>query len=166
MIDHADIYGGAMHVCERRFAEAMRLTPADRAEVVIQTKCGIVPPDGFDFSYEHIIESVDGSLAALGTDYLDILLLHRPDALVEPEEVARAFDQLEAAGKVRAFGVSNQTPGQIELLKKYVRAADRGQPAAAVDHALADHRPRASRRTCRPRTSRSTATAASSTTAA
>ncbi|KRD43600.1 aldo/keto reductase [Cellulomonas sp. Root930] len=121
MIDHADIYGGAMHVCERRFAEAMRLTAADRAELVIQTKCGIVPPDGFDFSSEHIIESVDGSLAALGTDYLDILLLHRPDALVEPEEVARAFDELEAAGKVRAFGVSNQTPGQIELLKKHVR---------------------------------------------
>jgi predicted oxidoreductase len=121
MIDHADIYGGAMHVCERRFAEAMRLTPADRAEIVIQTKCGIVPPDGFDFSYEHIIESVDGSLAALDTDYLDILLLHRPDALVEPEEVARAFDELEAAGKVRAFGVSNHTPGQIELLKKFVR---------------------------------------------
>ena len=101
--------------------EALRLTPADRAEVVIQSKCGIVPPDGFDFSYEHIVESVDGSLDALGTDYLDILLLHRPDALVEPEEVARAFDELEAAGKVRAFGVSNQTPGQIALLKKSVR---------------------------------------------
>ncbi len=121
MIDHADIYGGAMHVCERRYAEALRLTPADRAEVVIQSKCGIVPPDGFDFSYEHIIESVDGSLDALGTDYLDILLLHRPDALVEPEEVARAFDDLEAAGKVRAFGVSNHTPRQIDLLKRYVR---------------------------------------------
>ncbi len=75
----------------------------------------------FDFSYEHIIESVNGSLAALGTDYIDILLLHRPDALVEPEEVARAFDELEAAGKVRAFGVSNHTPRQIDLLKKYVR---------------------------------------------
>ncbi|MET0788493.1 MAG: aldo/keto reductase [Cellulomonas sp.] len=121
MVDHADIYGGTMHACERRFAEAMRLTPADRAELVIQTKCGIVPPDGFDFSYAHIIESVNGSLAALDTDYLDILLLHRPDALVEPEEVARAFDELEAAGKVRAFGVSNHTPGQIALLKKFVR---------------------------------------------
>ena len=110
-----------MHACERRFAEAMRLTPADRAELVIQSKCGIVPPDGFDFSSEHIVESVNGSLDALGTDYLDILLLHRPDALVEPEEVARAFDELEAAGKVRAFGVSNQTPGQIALLRKFVR---------------------------------------------
>jgi predicted oxidoreductase len=88
---------------------------------VLQTKVGIVK-DGpyFDFSYDHIIEAVDGSLAALRTDYLDILLLHRPDALVEPEEVARAFDDLAAAGKVRHFGVSNHTPAQIELLKRYV----------------------------------------------
>ena len=75
----------------------------------------------FDFSYEHLVESVDGSLEALGTDYIDVLLLHRPDALVEPDEVARAFDELEAAGKVRAFGVSNHTPRQIELLKRSVR---------------------------------------------
>jgi predicted oxidoreductase len=75
----------------------------------------------FDFSTEHILEAVDGSLAALGTDYIDILLLHRPDALVEPDEVAAAFDQLAAAGKVRQFGVSNQTPGQVELLKRSVR---------------------------------------------
>jgi predicted oxidoreductase len=74
----------------------------------------------FDFSREHILESVDGSLAALKTDYLDMLLLHRPDALVEPDEVAAAFDELHAAGKVRNFGVSNQTPGQVELLKKSV----------------------------------------------
>lgn len=121
-IDHADIYGRELHECERRFAEAMRLSPSQRAEFTIQTKTGIVR-DGpyFDFSYEHIIESVDGSLAALDTDYIDILLLHRPDALVEPEEVARAFDELEAAGKVRAFGVSNHTPRQIDLLKKFVR---------------------------------------------
>jgi predicted oxidoreductase len=121
-VDHADIYGTELHECERRFAEAMRLSPAERAEFTIQTKAGIVR-DGpyFDFSYEHIVESVDGSLDALGTDYIDILLLHRPDALVEPEEVARAFDELEAAGKVRAFGVSNHTPRQIELLKSSVR---------------------------------------------
>lgn len=120
-LDHADIYGTELHGCERRFAEAMQLTPSQRAELTIQTKAGIVK-DGpyFDFSYEHIIESVDGSLAALDTDYIDILLLHRPDALVEPEEVARAFDELEAAGKVRAFGVSNHTPRQIDLLKRYV----------------------------------------------
>jgi predicted oxidoreductase len=121
-LDHADVYGNELHGCERRFAEAMRLSPAERSELTIQTKAGIVR-DGpyFDFSYEHIIESVEGSLAALGTDYIDILLLHRPDALVEPEEVARAFDELESSGKVRAFGVSNHTPRQIDLLKRYVR---------------------------------------------
>lgn len=121
-LDHADVYGTDLHGCERRFAEAMQLTPSQRDELTIQTKTGIVG-DGpyFDFSYEHIMESVDGSLAALDTDHIDILLLHRPDALVEPEEVARAFDELEAAGKVRAFGVSNHTPRQIDLLKKYVR---------------------------------------------
>jgi len=116
--DHADVYGPEMHACERRFAEAMKLTSSERSELTIQTKAGIVK-DGpyFDFSYEHLIESVNGSLEALGTDYIDILLLHRPDALVEPEEVARAFEELHAAGKVRHFGVSNHTPGQIELLK-------------------------------------------------
>jgi predicted oxidoreductase len=121
-LDHADVYGNELHGCERRFAEAMRLSPAERSELTIQTKAGIVR-DGpyFDFSYEHIIESVEGSLAALGTDYIDILLLHRPDALVEPEEVARAFDELESSGKVRTFGVSNHTPRQIDLLKRYVR---------------------------------------------
>jgi predicted oxidoreductase len=120
--DHADVYGTPVHGCERRFAEAMRLSPAQRAEIVLQTKCGIVPSGPyFDFSAEHILESVDGSLDALGTDYIDILLLHRPDALVEPEEVAEAFDALHAAGKVRAFGVSNHTPGQIDLLRRHVR---------------------------------------------
>ena len=98
--DHADIYGDELHGCERRFAEAMQLTPSEREQVTIQSKAGIVK-DGpyFDFSYEHLIEAVDGSLRALQTDYLDILLLHRPDALVEPDEVARAFDELEAAAR-------------------------------------------------------------------
>lgn len=119
--DHADIYGGAMHVCEQRFAEALALSPAQRDEIVLQTKCGIVPDQGmFDFSYEHIMTQVDGSLRALNTDRIDVLLLHRPDALVEPEEVARAFDELEASGKVRAFGVSNHTPRQIDLLRSAV----------------------------------------------
>lgn len=120
-LDHADVYGTDLHGCERRFAEALHLSPAERGEWVIQSKAGIVP-DGpyFDFSYEHLVASVEGSLDALRTDYLDILLLHRPDALVEPEEVARAFADLHAAGKVRAFGVSNHTPGQIELLRRYV----------------------------------------------
>lgn len=120
--DHADIYGGRMHFCEERFAEALDLTPADRDEIVLQTKCGIVPDAGmFDFSYEHIVGQVEGSLKALRTDRLDVLLLHRPDVLVEPDEVARAFDDLEASGKVRAFGVSNHTPRQIDLLKTAVR---------------------------------------------
>jgi predicted oxidoreductase len=120
--DHADVYGPDLHDCERRFAEAMQLTAAEREAITIQTKAGIVK-DGpyFDFSYEHLVSSVDGSLQALQTDYLDVLLLHRPDALVEPDEVARAFDELEASGKVRAFGVSNQTPRQIDLLRKSVR---------------------------------------------
>jgi predicted oxidoreductase len=120
--DHADVYGGD-HGCERRFAEAMQLTSSERAEIVLQTKAGIVPTDAgayFDYSYDHIVEAANASLTALNTDYIDILLLHRPDALVEPEEVARAFDELATAGKVRAFGVSNHTPGQIDLLKKYV----------------------------------------------
>ncbi len=120
-LDHADIYGSTLHGCERRFGEALRLTPSDREQWTIQSKTGIVK-DGpyFDFSYAHIMESVHGSLEALGTDYLDILLLHRPDALVEPDEVARAFDELSAAGKVRAFGVSNHTPRQIDLLRTSV----------------------------------------------
>jgi len=120
--DHADIYGSApAHACEARFAEALRLSSSEREQIVLQSKAGIVKEGPyFDFSYEHIIEAVNGSLAALRTDYLDVLLLHRPDALVEPEEVARAFDELSASGKVRHFGVSNHTPAQIELLKRYV----------------------------------------------
>ncbi|MDQ1532001.1 MAG: hypothetical protein QOE37_2106 [Microbacteriaceae bacterium] len=115
--DHADVYGSGPHGCEQRFGEAIRFTPSEREQVLIQSKVGI--RDGFwDFSKEHILESVDESLAALRTDYLDILLLHRPDTLMEPEEIAEAFDTLSAAGKVRHFGVSNQTPGQVELLKR------------------------------------------------
>ncbi len=120
--DHADVYGSHMHQCEERFAEAMQLTPSQRAEITLQTKAGIVREGPyFDFSYERIVGQAEGSLRALKTDYIDILLLHRPDALVEPDEVARAFDELEAAGKVRAFGVSNHTPRQIDLLKTAVR---------------------------------------------
>ncbi|MFC7455929.1 aldo/keto reductase family oxidoreductase [Brachybacterium sp. GCM10030267] len=120
-LDHADVYGGAKHTCEARFAEAMALSASEREQVTIQTKAGIVP-DGpyFDYSYDHLIESVEGSLKALKTDYIDILLLHRPDALVEPEEVARAFDELHRSGKVRSFGVSNHTPRQIDLVAKHL----------------------------------------------
>ncbi|WP_255363054.1 aldo/keto reductase family oxidoreductase [Tersicoccus sp. Bi-70] len=120
--DHADVYGAHVHDCEERFAKAMQLTPSQRADITLQTKVGIVPEGPyFDFSHDHIIEGVEGSLKALNTDYIDILLLHRPDALVEPEEVAQAFDELEAAGKVRSFGVSNHTPRQIDLLKTAVK---------------------------------------------
>lgn len=125
--DHADLYGfnhpgGGYHHCERRFAEALQLSPAEREQITLQSKTGIVDEDWhYDSSYEHIVASVERSLRALRTDYLDVLLLHRPDALVEPEEVARAFDELESSGKVRAFGVSNHTPRQIELLKTAVR---------------------------------------------
>ena len=116
--EHADIYGGGR--CEEIFADAAGMGSSVRGKVILQSKCGI-RPGMFDFSREHILASVDGSLKRLKTDYLDVLLLHRPDALVEPEEVAAAFDELEQSGKVRHFGVSNQHPRQIDLLKKYVR---------------------------------------------
>lgn len=116
--DHADIYGGGQ--CEARFAEALDMNPRVRETMYLQSKCGI-RKGMFDFSKEHILEAVDGSLQRLRTDYLDVLLLHRPDALVEPEEVAEAFDTLQQSGKVRNFGVSNQNPMQIELLKRYVK---------------------------------------------
>ncbi|GAQ20629.1 aldo/keto reductase [Deinococcus grandis] len=118
--DHADIYGAGRS--EEVFADAVGMTPSVREGLILQSKCGIRPDlQTFDFSREHILASVDGILKRLRTEYLDVLLLHRPDALVEPEEVAAAFDQLEQEGKVRHFGVSNQHPRQIELLKKYVR---------------------------------------------
>ena len=116
--DHADIYGGGE--CEEIFADAIHMNDDIREKILLQSKCGI--RNGmFDFSKEYILSSVDGILSRLKTDYLDTLLLHRPDALVEPEEVAEAFDLLESSGKVRHFGVSNQNPMQIELLKKYVK---------------------------------------------
>ena len=118
--DHADVYGEELHGCEQRWGDAITLSPAEREQVIIQTKVGITEST-FDFSEKHILEAVDGSLAALKLDYLDVVLLHRPDTLVEPEEVAAAFDSLEKSGKVRNFGVSNQTPGQVELLKKFVK---------------------------------------------
>jgi predicted oxidoreductase len=120
VIDHADIYGGERHRCETRFGDAVKLSSTDRAGIMIQSKVGI-RPGYFDFSSEHILASVDGSLAALRTEYLDVLLLHRPDTLVEPDDVAAAFDKLHASGKVRHFGVSNHTPGQIELLRSAIR---------------------------------------------
>ncbi len=124
--DHADIY--CWGKSEEAFAAIWSEVPNLREKIIVQSKCGIVMegarPEStvgqFDFSYEHITRSVEGSLKRLQTDYLDVLLLHRPDPLVEPEEVARAFDDLHASGKVRYFGVSNHTAGQMRLLKKYL----------------------------------------------
>lgn len=117
--DHADIYDSGR--CEELFGSALKQTNIKRDEIFVQTKCGIVPGKMYDFSKKHIIESVNRSLERLQLDYVDALLLHRPDALVEPEEVAEAFDILEREGKVRYFGVSNHNPMQIELLKKYIK---------------------------------------------
>ncbi len=117
--DHADVYGDG--ACEEIFAKAAHMNANLREKLQLQTKCGIRRAICHDFSKEHILNSVDGSLKRLQTDYLDVLLLHRPDLLVEPEEVAEAFDILHASGKVRHFGVCNQNPMQIRLLQKYVR---------------------------------------------
>ena len=116
--DHADVYGDGK--CEEKFSEALGLDAALRERMLLQTKVGI-RATSYDFSKAHLLEAVDGSLKRLRTDHLDVLLLHRPDALVEPEQVAEAFDKLESSGKVRYFGVSNQNPMQIELLKKSVK---------------------------------------------
>ncbi len=110
--DHADIYGGGKS--EEVFGKAIK--SLNREDLIIQTKCGIRKGQ-FDFSYDHIVNSVDGSLKRLGTDYIDVLLLHRPDALMEPDEVARAFDHLKSSGRVCNFGVSNQNPYQMQLLQ-------------------------------------------------
>ncbi|MFK4950532.1 aldo/keto reductase family oxidoreductase [Lactococcus garvieae] len=117
--DHADIYGAGQ--CETVFAEALAQTSIRREDIYLQSKCAIRPGISFDFSKEHIIQSVEGSLKRLQTDYLDTMLLHRPDTLMEPEEVAEAFYELEKSGKVRYFGVSNQNPMQVELLKTAVK---------------------------------------------
>jgi predicted oxidoreductase len=116
--DHADIYGGGKS--EEIFADALHMNMDIREKIILQSKCGI-RKGMYDLSKEYILESVDGILKRLKTEYLDVLLLHRPDALVEPEEVAEAFDILESSGKVRHFGVSNHNPMQIQLLKKYVK---------------------------------------------
>ena len=116
--DHADIYGGGKS--EALFGDYLKRHSGVREKIFIQTKCGIGAKQ-FDFSKEHILAAVDGSLLRLGVDYIDSLLLHRPDTLMEPEEVAEAFDLLASSGKVRRFGVSNHNPMQIELLKTAVK---------------------------------------------
>ena len=118
--DHATCYGNGE--AEERFAQALPLTGIKREDIIIQSKCGLCfDRNEFDWTKENILSSVDDSLRRLKVEYLDALLLHRPDLLFDPEEVAEAFDTLEKAGKVRCFGVSNLMPMQIELLKKYVK---------------------------------------------
>ena len=118
--DHATCYGNGE--AEERFAQALSLTGIKREDIIIQSKCGLCfDRNEFDWTKENILSSVDDSLRRLNVEYLDALLLHRPDLLFDPEEVAEAFDTLEKAGKVRCFGVSNLMPMQIELLKKYVK---------------------------------------------
>lgn len=115
--DHADIYGGGLS--ELRFRDAIKHLNVNRDKMIIQSKCGI--REGyFEFSKEYILSSVDGILERLGTEYLDFLIIHRPDVLVEPEEVAEAFTKLRAEGKVKHFGVSNQNRFQMELLQSYL----------------------------------------------
>ena len=117
--DHADIYGAGE--CESVFGKEIKALKIPRDKIFIQSKCGIVPHVGYDFSKEHIIKSVEGILTRLDTDHIDSLLLHRPDTLMHPEEVAEAFDLFKRKGMVIHFGVSNMNPMQIELLKKYVK---------------------------------------------
>ena len=125
--DHADIY--CRGKSEEVFSRIWEEVPSLREKIILQSKVGIrfsgtpdaVDPFRYDFSYEHIMRTVEGSLHRLKTEYLDVLLLHRPDALVEPEEVAKAFDELHQSGKVRWFGVSNETAAQIDLLRAYVQ---------------------------------------------
>lgn len=123
--DHADVYGGG--ACETLFAEVLSEMPQLRDQLLITGKCGIRvsgdpdkdDPKRYDFSHEYLIESVDGILQRLGVDYLDLLLLHRPDFLFSPEDVAGTFDTLKEAGKVHHFGVSNFRPSQLSMLHSY-----------------------------------------------
>ncbi|MCL2378048.1 MAG: aldo/keto reductase [Defluviitaleaceae bacterium] len=117
LFDHADIYGGGQ--CEIAFGKAVREAGIPRDKLVVQTKCGIRKGQ-FDFSKDYIVESLDNSLKRLGMDYVDMFMLHRPDTLVEYEEVAEAFTILQKAGKAKYYGVSNHGPGQIRLLNKYL----------------------------------------------
>ncbi len=119
--DHADIYGNGE--AETLFGRILKANPSLRGRMLIQSKCGIVRGKNtayYDFSKKHILEAVEGSLSRLGVETLDVLLLHRPDALMDPMTVAQAFRELRESGKVRYFGVSNFNAGQLALLSKYV----------------------------------------------
>lgn len=117
--DHADFYGNFQS--EARFGQVLAKNPALREKIVLQSKCGIRTEGYYDSSYRHILDSVEHSLERLHTDYLDCLLIHRSDVLADVEEMARAFEELKAAGKVRWFGVSNHNPMQIAVLQQAVK---------------------------------------------
>lgn len=140
--DHADIYANGRS--EELFGDALRHNPSWRDQMILQSKCGVrfegspdkTSPGRYDFSHDHIVASAEGSLRRLGIDQLDILLLHRPDPLMEPDEVARAFDGLRLAGKVRYFGVSNFSAGQMTLLQ---RSLDRPLVVNQLEISLLHH---------------------------
>jgi predicted oxidoreductase len=149
LFDHADIYGFGH--AEALFGQILRERPGMRDAIVIQTKCGqrladdwsttSGGPIGIDLSHDHIVTSVEGSLARLGVERIDILLLHTPSPLAEPEEIAHAFDRLHADGKVRAFGTSNFLPGQLALLERTLDqplAVNQVQISFGHPHALCD----------------------------
>lgn len=117
--DHADFYGNFQS--EVRFGEVLAKNPSLREKIVLQSKCGIRTTGYYDSSYEHIVDCVNNSLKKMNTEYLDCLLIHRPDVLADVNEMARAFEELKAAGKVRWFGVSNHNPIQIEVLQQAVK---------------------------------------------
>ena len=134
LFDHADIYGDNGS-CEQLFGDWLHANPAMRGKLLLQSKCGIVQNEEsnnvtFDFSHDHIITALENSLRRLNTDHLDIYLLHRPDALFEPEEVAQAFDELSQSGKVRYFGISNMNSSQISLLQASLSAETDCQPTS------------------------------------
>ncbi|MEZ2458210.1 aldo/keto reductase family oxidoreductase [Salinicoccus roseus] len=124
LFDHADIYGDGE--CERKFSKVLT-SEVNREDILLQSKCGIrhagdsnrKEDQYYDLSKDYILDSVDGILARLGTDYLDLLMLHRPDALMEPGEIAEAFDRLHDSGKVRHFGLSNFHTTQFDFVQKH-----------------------------------------------
>lgn len=146
-IDSADIYGNG--ASEVNFGKALKLAGIKRDQLFIQSKGGIVLDpqrshgdlvfgQRYDFSKQHLLDAVDGILQRMGVDYLDAFLLHRPDPLMELDEVAAAFDELETSGKVRHFGVSNFNPRQIEMLKTAVDQPSSIQLGAHRDDRLWD----------------------------
>lgn len=116
--DHADIYGGGR--CEELFGSVLHRNPGIREKIILQSKAGIVPGVMYDNSKEYLLNAVAGILKRLRTDYLDVFLIHRPDALADVQDTAEALETLFSSGKVRYFGVSNHRTGQVQLLSKYL----------------------------------------------